>query len=89
MISELEVIGRRLKAIRFAFSDCSQRDWAQKHGFKVTQYNNWENGVRRIPLEAAGLLADQHGLTLDYIYRGREDALGHLVKSQLNSQRRG
>jgi len=68
-------IGARLTAIRRAYSDLSQRDWSRKHGFSVTQYNNWEKGVRRIPLEAAEKLCDLYGLNLDFIYRGKRDGL--------------
>lgn len=70
-----EQIGRRLLAVRTGFSDLSQKDWAVKHGFNPTQYNNWEKGVRRIPVESAEKLAETYGLTLDFIYRGRRDGL--------------
>jgi transcriptional regulator with XRE-family HTH domain len=53
----------------------SQKAWAEKHNFNVTQYNNWERGVRRIPVESAEALCDSYGLTLDFIYRGRRDGL--------------
>ena len=50
-------IGQRLRKIREDYSDLSQRAWAEKNGFNVTQYNNWETGTRRIPgnIRAAGL----------------------------------
>lgn len=68
-------IGARLKRVREAFSDLSQKDWARKHGFSTTQYNNWETGARRIPVDEAERLCDFYGLTLDFIYRGRRDGL--------------
>lgn len=68
-------IGRRLARVRTAFSDLSQLAWAEKHGFSHTQYNNWEKGVRRIPVDDAERLCDAYGLTLDFIYRGRRDGL--------------
>lgn len=68
-------IGRRLEAVRQAFSDLSQKAWAEKHGFSTTQYNNWETGARRIPVEAAEKLSEAYGLTLDFVYRGRRDGL--------------
>lgn len=68
-------IAARLTRIREWFSDLSQKDWAAKHGFNYTQVNNWERGVRRIPIEAAEKLCDVYGLTLDAIYRGRLDGL--------------
>ena len=46
-------IGHRLANIRRGFSDLTQTEWAKRHNFAVTQYNNWEKGARRIPVEAA------------------------------------
>lgn len=66
-------IGRRLGLVRKRFSELTRKDWAVKHGFSPTQYTNWENGTRRIPLEAAELLSDRYGLSLDWIYLGKED----------------
>ena len=54
-------IGRRLEAIRVAFSDLNQREWAEKHGFGVSTYNNWVKGIRRIPVENAERLSDLYG----------------------------
>ena len=68
-------IGQRLASIRAAFGDLSQREWALKHAFGVTQWNNWENGTRRIPIESAEKLCALYGLTLDFVYRGRRDGL--------------
>ena len=68
-------LGNRLRLIRVAFSDESQKAWATKNEFNPTQYNNWERGERRITIEAATKLADRYGLTLDYVFRGRVDGL--------------
>lgn len=68
-------IAARLVRIRKAFSDLSQKDWAEKHAFSQTQYNNWEKGSRRIPVDDAEKLCTLYGLTLDFIYRGRRDGL--------------
>ncbi len=73
--AEFWEIGARLAAIRQAFSDLSQKAWAEKHNFNQTQYNNWEKGARRIPVENAERLCSLYGLTLDFIYRGRRDGL--------------
>ena len=64
-------IAERLGAIRTAFSDMNRREWSEAQGFNVTQYVNWENGTRRIPIEAAERLCDRYGVSLDFIYRGR------------------
>lgn len=76
-------IGRRLHQIRTGFSDLSQKDWAEKHGFSVTQYNNWENGTRRITVDAADILVDRYNLSLDFIYRGRLDGLSETARKIL------
>lgn len=72
---EFAEVAQRLIAIRTAFSDLSQKAWAEKHGFNQTQYNNWEKGTRRITVDSAEKLSDLYGLTLDFIYRGRRDGL--------------
>lgn len=74
-------IGKRLRVVRTTLSDQSQKEWATANGFNVTQYNNWERGNRRIPIEAAIKLCERYGLSLDAIFRGRLDAVpDHLRK---------
>lgn len=68
-------IGSRLIRLRETYFDGSQREWATKHGFSPTQYNNWEKGSRRIPVDQAERLCDAYGLTLDFVYRGRLEGL--------------
>lgn len=68
-------IGSRLEAMRTKMSDMNQREWAEKHGFNPTQYNNWAKGTRRITVDAAEVLCVRYGLTLDAIYRGRVSGL--------------
>jgi transcriptional regulator with XRE-family HTH domain len=80
-MSEFEKIGSRLQSIRKGLSSLSQRDWAEKNGFNATQYNNWEKGSRRIPLDAAERLCDRYGLTLDSIYRGRLDGVSQEIRN--------
>lgn len=78
-----QAIGRRLAAIRQAESSMNQREWAEKHGFSVTQYNNWEKGVRRITVDEAERLCDLYGLKLDFIYRGNISGLPENIKNLL------
>lgn len=77
------VIGSRLSAIRRAFSVDAQKDFAARHGFNVTQWNNWETGARRIPVDDALRLVEVYGLTLDFIYRGRRDGLSETAAKVL------
>lgn len=76
-------IGKRLAAIRQAFSDLNQKDWAEKHCFPQSRYNNWERGIRRIPVDEAEQLCDLYGLTLDFVYRGRRDRLSDKARNLL------
>ncbi|WP_085849227.1 helix-turn-helix domain-containing protein [Pacificibacter marinus] len=76
-------IGRRLAAIRQAESQMSQKEWAEKHSFGVTQYNNWEKGVRRIAVDEAERLCNLYGLSLDFIYRGNISGVSDKIKNLL------
>lgn len=77
-------IAARLSRIRKGFSDLSQKEWATREGFNPTQWNNWETGVRRIPVEASERLCERYGLTLDFIYRGRRDGLSDTARKSLS-----
>ena len=77
-------IGFRLERIRKGFSDLTRADWSKRHGFNPTQYSNWIKGTRRIPVECAERLCDRYGLTLDFIYRGREDGLSENAMNALS-----
>lgn len=81
--TEYAEIGARLAAIRAAFSDLSQKAWAERNGFEATQWNNWERGTSRIPVENAERLCERYGLTLDFIYRGRRDGLAETASKAL------
>jgi len=80
---DYSIIGDRLAAMRKAFSSLTQKEWAEKNGFGPTQYNNWETGVRRISVDAAEVLVDRYGVTLDYIFRGRVDGLSEKAAKAL------
>lgn len=81
---EYKDVAARLVSVRRAFSDLTQKGWAEKHHFNQTQYNNWERGLRRIPIEAAVKLCDLYGLTLDFIYRGRRDGLSERASKAID-----
>lgn len=77
-------IAARLRSARKAFSEMNRKEWAEANGFNATQYTNWENGTRRVPIDSAAILCDRYGLTLDWIYRGRLDGLSSTARSTLN-----
>ena len=81
--TQYSAVAGRLKAIRQAFSDATQAAWADKNGFNPTQYNNWERGIRRIPVDDAERLCRDYGLTLDFIYLGRRDGLSEKASKVL------
>jgi hypothetical protein len=77
-------IGMRLAQIRQHYSDLKQAPWAEKNGWGVTQWNNWEKGVRRISVDEAERLVDTYdGVTLDFIYRGKRDGLSESFSKSL------
>lgn len=76
-------IGQRLASVRTHFGGLTQKAWAERNGFNLTQYNHWERGTRRIPVDAAERLADNYGLSLDFIYRGRRDTLPETLAKSL------
>lgn len=80
---DYRVIGERLKALRMHLGFESQKDWAERNGFNISQYNHWEKGTRRIPVDFAEQLANNYGLTLDFIYRGRRDGLPETLSKSL------
>lgn len=77
-------IGVRLESIRTGYSDLKQADWAEKHKFSTTQYNNWATGERRIPIEAAASFSI-YGVDLDFIYLGSVDGLSTTARKILLS----
>jgi len=80
---DYSVIGDRLVKIREGLSDMNQKEWAERHNFSPTQYNNWENGSRRITVDAADVLVTRYSLTLDYIFRGTVDGLSENMRKVL------
>lgn len=78
-------IGKRLRALRERLATLNQAQLAASLGVQPTRLNNWETGVRRIPLECAEKLVDTYGLSLDWIYRGRVDGLSENARKVLSS----
>ena len=69
-------IGNRLKAVRLAFfPDTTISRYADLMGFNYTRYLNWESGLNRPQPDEAVIFCDKFGITLDFIYLGREFAL--------------
>lgn len=67
-------IGARLKAFR-SHLGLTQTETARLIGISPERWNNWERGERRISLGIARQLHERYGLSLDFIYLGRLEAL--------------
>ncbi len=78
-------IGMRLRAIR-RLTGLSAKDFAAECGFGETQYANWESGYRRPLPENAAVLVDKFGVTMDFIYLGRDTALPYNLRVALSSR---
>lgn len=70
----LTELGRRLRDYREALS-MNQGEFATSAGLAVNTYNQWEQGKKRPDVAGATKICEVHGLTLDYIYRGKVDGL--------------
>jgi transcriptional regulator with XRE-family HTH domain len=70
----LTELGRRLRDYREALT-MNQAEFAKGAGLAVNTYNQWEQGKKRPDVAGAARICDAHGLTLDYIYRGKTDGL--------------
>ncbi len=71
-------VGKRLKHVRTAHG-LSQHAFADRAGISGSALGNWELGQSRPSFEYAQAIADTYGLTLDFIFLGRTDALQHSV----------
>lgn len=67
-------IGARLRWHR-ELTGLSQKDYAATIGAKRPVYSMWESGSARVSIDAAMAIEDRHGLSLDFLYIGRDDAL--------------
>lgn len=72
-------IGNRLRAWREALELKQTHVVETSDGrFQPNGWSQWESGKIRISIDAALLLVDKYpGLSLDYIYRGKYEALPH------------
>lgn len=80
---EFSEIVERMEAIRTRLTGDKQNAFAERHGFNPTQWNNWEKGTRRIPVDDAMKLVALYGLSLDFIYMGRRDGLSDAASKAL------
>jgi hypothetical protein len=83
---------RRLKAIRlhFAGTDVGAQAWfAKQCGILPSNWNTWEMGRgQRIGIDAALKVVERWPVSLDYIYRGKSDALDPNVRKSIRRHER-
>jgi transcriptional regulator with XRE-family HTH domain len=81
-------IARRLRAIRMelGFDQAAMSSWLE---IGRTRYVNWEKAENKPSEEAMVLLCDRTGVTLDYIYRGRLDAVQTGLAIRLTAREQG
>jgi transcriptional regulator with XRE-family HTH domain len=70
-----EVIGARLKALRLALGYKRVKTFCDFIGITDTTWNNFERGHRRISIDEAAKVVTKTGVSLDWIYLGREHTL--------------
>lgn len=80
-----EEVGNRLRSARLALGWTSQKDFAEACDIGVTAYNNWENG-RQLPKPSQLVkVCERFGLTMDFVYRGKLDALPMNLSKDISS----
>lgn len=64
-----DAIAERLELTRRALGK-TQRAFALEAGLTPPAYNNWKKGISRPDLDAAFMLCDAFGLTIEWVYEG-------------------
>lgn len=79
--------GRRLRLTREALG-LEQQEFGAEAGLSQPRYNAYENGKRKITLEAATLLCARYSMTLDWIFRGDPSGLPGRMRDEIRRIRR-
>lgn len=86
---DVAAIAARLRELRLAHGYEERPTWARFLGLKRAALGHYEDGLRMISLPAAIRYCKRTGISLDWIYRGVEDALPMHVKRKLDDYRQG
>jgi transcriptional regulator with XRE-family HTH domain len=81
-------IGKRLRLLRES-QGLIQATIADRVNVARTRWNNWEVGVGRIPVDAASQLVQIYGVTLDWIYLGREAGMPYELMMKIRGMSDG
>lgn len=72
--SSADNVAIRLRWVRNHFG-LSQTQFAASVDAKIKQYNHWEKGRQRLSLDGALRINAVYGISLDFLFLGRSDAL--------------
>jgi len=76
-------VGRRLEALRHALG-LSRKDFSDSFGLDPSSYTKTVDGEKQLRSEAAYVIAERWGVSMDYLFRGRlTDTPEHLRESIL------
>lgn len=78
-------VGTRMRVFR-EHLEMSIKEFTEEMGYNYTQYINWETGTRRITIESAAKLEERYGLSLDFIFLGKLNALPHSLAKDLSDR---
>jgi transcriptional regulator with XRE-family HTH domain len=84
---EVKSIAERLRRARVSAGFERATDAVRKFGWSYSRYMNYENGERAVPPKQAIQYAAAYGVTVDYIYFGKEPFLNQIVGMQPLSSR--
>lgn len=56
-------------------SNLTAREMADLAGVGVSALSQWENGGKRVSIDAAIRITDKFGVTLDWLYKGNTNGL--------------
>jgi transcriptional regulator with XRE-family HTH domain len=80
---DMQSVGLRLEAMRHALN-LSRHDFAVSFGLDPSSYTKTVGGEKQLRSEAAYVIAERWGVSMDYIFRGRlTDLPEHLRESIL------
>ena len=82
-ISEKSGVPARLIALRLAVTGDNQTRFAAQFGFEVKRWNNFERGSPLSKEAAIQLVTKIPGLTLDWLFLGKEDGLPVKLQREL------
>jgi hypothetical protein len=78
-------VGRRLRETAWELGFRSQQQLADWLGATRPQVHTWYNGIAMPPVKYMQQLAEQRGVTLDWIYRGDGSGLSNTMYIRLMS----